>query len=239
MKSLLELKGITVHYGKALALDDISINVGEGEIVTIIGSNGAGKSTTLKAIAGLVHLTTGEIFFEGNQIDREPPEMMVKSGISYCMEGRRLFPNMSVLENLEMGAITRKDRDGIKADLKSMFERFPILEERRSQKAGTLSGGQQQMLTIGRALMSKPRLLLMDEPSLGLAPMVVADVARIVKELNKTGLSVLLVEQNAQMALALASRGYVLEVGSVIAEGDAEPLRDNAYVRRAYLGVCE
>jgi branched-chain amino acid transport system ATP-binding protein len=239
MKSLLELRGITVHYGKALALDDISIDVGEGEIVTIIGSNGAGKSTTLKAIAGLVHLTTGEIFFEGNQIDREPPEMMVRSGISYCMEGRRLFPNMTVLENLEMGAIARKDRDGIKADLKSMFERFPILEERRSQKAGTLSGGQQQMLTIGRALMSKPRLLLMDEPSLGLAPMVVADVARIVKELNKTGLSVLLVEQNAQMALALASRGYVLEVGSVIAEGDAEPLRDNAYVRRAYLGVCE
>lgn len=239
MKSLLELRGITVHYGKALALNDISIDVGEGEIVTIIGSNGAGKSTTLKAIAGLVHLTSGEISFDGRRIDKEPPEMMVRTGISYCMEGRRLFPNMTVLENLEMGAIARKDRDVIKVDLKGIFERFPILEERRTQKAGTLSGGQQQMLTIGRALMSKPRMLLMDEPSLGLAPMVVADVARIVRELNQTGLSVLLVEQNAQMALALASRGYVLEVGNVIAEGEAEPLRDNDYVKRAYLGVCD
>lgn len=239
MKSLLELKSVTVHYGKALALNDVSIAVGEGEIVTIIGSNGAGKSTTLRAIAGLVRLTSGEIWFDGKRIDRDAPERMVKTGISYCMEGRRLFPNMTVLENLDMGAISRKDREGIKKDLKSVFERFPILEERRSQKAGTLSGGQQQMLTIGRALMSKPRLLLMDEPSLGLAPMVVADVARIVKELNGLGLGVLLVEQNAQMALALASRGYVLEVGNVIVEGDAEPLRENDFVKSAYLGICE
>ena len=239
MKSLLELKSVTVHYGKALALNDVSIAVGEGEIVTIIGSNGAGKSTTLRAIAGLVRLTSGEIWFDGKRIDKDAPERMVKTGISYCMEGRRLFPNMTVLENLDMGAISRKDREGIKKDLKSVFERFPILEERRSQKAGTLSGGQQQMLTIGRALMSKPRLLLMDEPSLGLAPMVVADVARIVKELNESGLGVLLVEQNAQMALALASRGYVLEVGNVIVEGDAEPLRENDFVKIAYLGICE
>lgn len=239
MKSLLELKSVTVHYGKALALNDVSIAVGEGEIVTIIGSNGAGKSTTLRAIAGLVRLTSGEIWFDGKRIDKDAPERMVKTGISYCMEGRRLFPNMTVLENLDMGAISRKDREGIKKDLKSVFERFPILEERRSQKAGTLSGGQQQMLTIGRALMSKPRLLLMDEPSLGLAPMVVADVARIVKELNESGLGVLLVEQNAQMALALASRGYVLEVGNVIVEGDAEPLRENDFVKSAYLGICE
>jgi len=239
MKSLLELKGVTVHYGKALAINEVSINVGEGEIVTIIGSNGAGKSTTLRAIAGLVKLGEGEIWFDGRRIDRDKPEKMVRNGISFCMEGRRLFPNMSILENLQMGAVSRKDKEGIKRDLKSTFELFPILEERKSQKAGDLSGGQQQMLTIGRALMSSPRLLLMDEPSLGLAPKVVADVAGIIKELNETGLSVLLVEQNAEMALALATRGYVFEVGNVAVEGDAESLRENEHVRKAYLGIFE
>jgi len=239
MKPTLELKNVTVHYGKAIALSDVSLTVNEAEIVTMIGSNGAGKSTTLRVIAGLVRPTSGEVWFEGQRIDRNAPEKMVRTGISYCMEGRRLFPNMTVLENLEMGAITRKDREGIRKDLKDIFGRFPILEERRGQKAGTLSGGQQQMLTIGRALMSKPRLLLMDEPSLGLAPLVVEEVARTVKELNETGLSVLLVEQNAQMALSLATRGYVLEVGSVIAEGGAGPLRENDFVRSAYLGICE
>jgi len=233
---LLELKDIVVHYEKAEALRGVSIGVNEGEIVTIIGSNGAGKTTTLKAIAALVRRTSGEIWFEGQRIDGLPPEKIAKRDIGFCMEGRRLFPVMTVLENLEMGAYCRRDKD-IKRDLENIFDQFPVLRERRRQKAGTLSGGEQQMLTIGRALMSKPKLLLVDEPSLGLAPMIVADIAKIFKELNRTGLTVLLVEQNAQMALGLAHRGYILEVGKVTTEGDAKLLRNNDHIRQVYLGV--
>jgi len=232
---LLELKDIVVHYEKAEALRGVSIGVNEGEIVTIIGSNGAGKTTTLKAIAALVRPTSGEIWFEGQRIDGLPPEKIAKRNIAFCMEGRRLFPFMTVLENLEMGAYCRRDKD--KRDLENIFDLFPVLRERQRQKAGTLSGGEQQMLTIGRALMSKPKLMLVDEPSLGLAPMVVADLAKTFKELNRIGLTVLLVEQNAQMALSLAHRGYILEVGKITTEGDSQLLRNNDHVRQVYLGV--
>lgn len=232
---LLELKDIVVHYEKAEALRGVSIGVNEGEIVTIIGSNGAGKTTTLKAIAALVRPTSGEIWFEGQRIDGLPPEKIAKRDIAFCMEGRRLFPFMTVLENLEMGAYCRRDKD--KRDLENIFDLFPVLRERQRQKAGTLSGGEQQMLTIGRALMSKPKLMLVDEPSLGLAPMVVADLAKTFKELNRIGLTVLLVEQNAQMALGLAHRGYILEVGKIATEGDSQLLRNNDHVRQVYLGV--
>lgn len=233
----LELKHIAVYYEKAEALKDISINVAEGEIVVIIGSNGAGKTTTLKSIAGLVHPTRGEIWFEGHRIDGEPPEKMVSKGISISMEGRRLFPFMTTLENLQMGAFRRRDKDEIRHDLESAFETFPVLEKSQKQKAGTLSGGEQQMLAIARALMSRPKLLLLDEPSLGLAPIVVAHLAKTVKKLNEKGLTILLVEQNAEMALTLAHRGYVIEVGRITMEGDSQTLRGNDYVREAYLGI--
>lgn len=234
---LLEVKHLVVHYGKAEALKEISINVGKGELVTIIGSNGAGKTTTLRTIAALIRATSGEIWFDGDKIDKLTPEKVATRGISICMEGRRLFPFMTVLENLEMGAYCRRDKGNIKRDLDSTFDLFPVLRERRRQKAGTLSGGEQQMLAIGRALMVSPKLLLLDEPSLGLAPIVVADLAKTFKELNRMGLTVLLVEQNAQMALGLAHKGYVLEVGKITLEGDSQSLRGNDYVRRAYLGV--
>lgn len=233
---LLELKNVTVHYEKAEALKKVSVSVDEGEVVTIIGSNGAGKTTTLRVIYALVRPTSGEIWFEGQRIDGLSPEKIARRGIGFCMEGRRLFPYMTVLENLQMGAFCRRDKD-IKRDLEKIFETFPILRERQRQKAGTLSGGEQQMLTIGRALASRPRLLLVDEPSLGLAPLVVAEVARTVKELNRAGLTILLVEQNAQMALSLAQRGYVIEVGKITTEGDSQSLRGNDHVRRAYLGI--
>ena len=233
---LLQIKNIRIHYEKAEALKYISLDVAEGEIVTIIGSNGAGKTTTLKSIAGLLHLTSGEIHFDGKRIDKRRPEEFIKMGISFCMEGRRLFPFMTVLENLEMGAFSSRNKGDIGNDLEDIFQRFPRLRERKRQKAGTLSGGEQQMLAIGRALMSKPKLLLLDEPSLGLAPMVVADLGKALKKLNQTGLTILLVEQNAQMALTIADRGYVLEVGKIIAEGDTVALRGNDMVRKAYLG---
>jgi branched-chain amino acid transport system ATP-binding protein len=234
---LLELKDIAVYYGKAQALKGISLKVDEGEIVVIIGSNGAGKTTTLKSIAGLVRPAQGEIWLEGRRIDGQPPEKVVREGISICMEGRRLFPFMTVLENLHMGAFRRRDRGGIRSDLESVFGTFPVLEKRQKQKAGTLSGGEQQMVAIARALMSRPRLLLLDEPSLGLAPKVVEDVERTVEALNKTGLTILLVEQNAEMALALAHRGYVLEVGNITVAGDGQALRGNDHVQKFYLGI--
>lgn len=234
---LLEVKHLTVHYGKAEALKDVSVAADEGEIVTIIGSNGAGKTTTLKSIAALIRLTSGEIWFEGHRIDRRPPEEMVRRGISFCMEGRRLFPFMTVIENLEIGAFCRRDKEQINRDLENIFDRFPVLGERRKQKAGTLSGGQQQMLAITRALMSRPKLLLLDEPSLGLGPMIVSDLAKTIKELSDTGLSVLLVEQNAQMSLRLAHRGYVLEVGKITLGGDCQSLRGNSHIKEAYLGA--
>lgn len=234
---LLEMKNVFVHYEKAEALKDVSIKVIEREVVTIIGPNGAGKTTTLKSIAALVRLTRGEIRFEGHRIDGCRPEEMVRKGISICMEGRRLFPFMTVLENLQMGAFCRHDKDEIDRDNERVWDLFPQLGERKKQKAGTLSGGEQQMLTIGRALMSRPKLLLLDEPSLGLAPLIVGELAKTVKELNKTGLTVLLVEQNAQMALRIAHKGYVLEVGKMIMEGDAQYLRESDHVRQAYLGT--
>jgi branched-chain amino acid transport system ATP-binding protein len=234
---LLELKNIVVHYARAEALKGVSINVDEGEIVTIIGPNGAGKTTTLKTIAALNHPTSGEIWFDGDRIDKLPPDKMIERGIGFCMEGRRLFPFMTVLENLQMGAFSRRDKDKIGHDLESTFNRFPALRERKEQKAGTLSGGEQQMLTIGRALMSRPKLLLLDEPSLGLAPMIVASLAKTIKELNAAGLTILLVEQNARMALRVGHRGYVLEVGKIILEGDCQSLSKDKRVKQAYLGI--
>ena len=234
---ILEVKDLVVRYGNAVALSNVSVNVCEGEIVTIIGANGAGKTTTLKAIAGLVRPTSGEIWFRGEKVDKSPAHRMIEKGIGICMEGRRLFPNMSVVENLEMGAYWRKDKDQISGDMENVFQLFPVLRDRSNQNAGALSGGEQQMLTIGRALMSNPQLLLLDEPSLGLAPLVVARLADVIKELNNRGLTVLLVEQNARMALALAHRGYVLEVGHITAEGDSQSLRSDQRVRKAYLGI--
>ncbi|MFC1950421.1 ABC transporter ATP-binding protein [Chloroflexota bacterium] len=234
---LLEVKNISVHYARAEALKGVSMNVDEGEVVTIIGANGAGKSTTLRTIASLSHPTSGEIWFNGNRIDKLPPQALITKGIGFCMEGRRLFPFMTVSENLQMGALWRKDKSEIDHDLEYVLGLFPVLQERRSQKAGTLSGGEQQMLTIGRALMSKPKLLMLDEPSLGLAPKIVADLGRTVKELNKTGLTILLVEQNARMALGCSNRGYALEVGKIVSEGSCEMLREDEKIKQAYLGL--
>lgn len=231
---MLEVKNINVNYGKARVLKDVSITVKDGEIITVIGSNGAGKSTTLKTIAGLVQPLSGEIWFQGSRIDKCSPEEIVNKGISFCMEGRRLFPFMTVVENLEMGAFICRDKDRIGANIEKAFERFPRLRERRTQKAGTLSGGEQQILAIGRALMSSPKLLLLDEPSLGLAPMIIVDIEKITREL---GIATLIVEQNAQMALRLAHRGYVLQVGEIILEGDSKLLQENSFVKQAYLGI--
>jgi branched-chain amino acid transport system ATP-binding protein len=235
---LLDVKSLTVHYVKAEALKNVSINVGEGEVVTIIGTNGAGKTTLLKSIAGLVPtITAGEIWCDGQRIDGLAANEVAKSGVKLCMEGRRVFPYMTVLENLELGAFIRQDKNEIRHDLEGVLKRFPVLDRRRSQKAGTLSGGEQQMLAIGRAIMSRPKLLALDEPSLGLAPLVVSELGKIINDLNDSGLTVLLVEQNAQMAMRLAHRGYVLEVGEITLSGDAQFLSKNDYVKRAYLGV--
>jgi branched-chain amino acid transport system ATP-binding protein len=236
-KLLLSIRNVAVHYEKVAAVKNISIEMKEGEIVTLIGANGAGKSTTLRAISGLNHPTTGEIWFDGRRIDRLPPEKINKAGIAQVPEGRRVFPYMTVLENLEMGAYLRRDGDGIKRDLDDVvFRHFPILVKRKNQLAGTLSGGEQQMLAMGRALMSNPRLLLMDEPSLGLSPLLVQEIARIIKEVHKAGRTIVLVEQNARLALNLAQRGYVMETGRIVLEGDTGDLRDNENVKKTYLG---
>ena len=233
---LLDVKDITVHYHKVVAVRDISIEVEEGGVVTLIGANGAGKSTTLRAISGLKHPTTGEIWFKGQRIDRLPPEKINKMGIAQVPEGRRIFPQMTVLENLHMGAFLRKDVDGINRDLEGVFEHFPILKERQKQAGGTLSGGEQQMLAMGRALMSNPKLLLMDEPSLGLSPIMCAEIAKIIKDIHAEGRTIVLVEQNARLALALAQKGYVLETGNIVLHGDTKELRENEQVKKAYLG---
>ena len=234
--TVLELKDVNTYYGSIHALKGISIEVGEGEVVTLIGANGAGKSTTLRSINGLNRPRRGTISFQGRDITSTPADQVVKMGISQAPEGRRLFPRMSVLENLEMGAFQRKDRSGIRQDRDRVFELFPRLQERRHQKAGTLSGGEQQMCAIGRALMARPKLLLLDEPSMGLAPIFVERIFEIVKEINEQGTPILLVEQNALMALDVADRGYVLETGQVALEGPAKDLRQNEQVRKTYLG---
>jgi len=233
---ILELKGVHTFYGSIEALKGISIDVREGEIVTLIGSNGAGKSTTLRSINGLNHPREGSIRFQGRDITSESPHEIVKMGVAQSPEGRRLFPRMSVFENLEMGAFQRSDRRGIREDMDRVFELFPRLQERKSQKAGTLSGGEQQMCAIGRALMARPQLLMLDEPSMGLAPIFVERIFETIVEVNKQGTPILLVEQNALMALDVAKRGYVLETGTIALADDAKKLRENEQVRKTYLG---
>ncbi len=233
---LLKIDRAVVHNKKVAALKRISMAVPEGGIVTIIGANGAGKSTTLRAISGLVKLTSGEIRYDGHRIDGLAPEKIVALGIAQVPEGRRVFPELTVLENLNIGAFLRHDTAGVAQDLEAVFGHFPRLRERSGQWAKTLSGGEQQMLAIGRALMSGPKLLLLDEPSLGLSPILVEEIAKIIVEINKRGVPVVLVEQNAEMALRLADYAYVLETGAIAIEGGASDLHENDHVRRAYLG---
>jgi branched-chain amino acid transport system ATP-binding protein len=235
--ALLEVSDIHTYYGNIEALKGISLTVEEGEIVTLIGSNGAGKSTTLRSIAGLTPPRTGSIRFDGREIGDTAPQDIVSMGISLSPEGRHIFPRMSVRENLDLGAYLRKDSNGVKADLERVFELFPRLREREKQKAGTMSGGEQQMLAIGRAMMAQPRLLLLDEPGMGLAPILVERIYETVKEINRQGVTILLVEQNANAALEAAKRGYVLEVGEVALADDASKLLSNPDVQKAYLGT--
>lgn len=234
---LLQVKDVHVHYQKVAAIKGISLEVGESDFVTLIGSNGAGKSTTLRTISGLEHPSSGEIHFDGKRIDKLPADKIVKLGIAHVPEGRRVFKGLTVTENLLLGAFVRDDKEEIEKDIEKVFEHFPRLRERKNQMAKTMSGGEQQMLAIGRALMSRPRLLLLDEPSLGLAPIVVQDIARIMVDINKQGVSIVLVEQNAELALELARHGYVLETGTIALEGEASGLMDNEHVRKAYLGI--
>ena len=236
MGTMLKIDDINVYYGAIHAIKGISLEVNEGEIVTLIGANGAGKSTTLRTISGLLKPKTGTMTFEGKNIAGVPAHNIVKAGISQVPEGRRIFAEMSVMENLDLGAFIRKDKDGIQKDLKMVFERFPRLEERKNQEAGTLSGDEQQMLAMGRALMSRPRLLLLDEPSMGLAPLLIREIFSIIQDINKTGTTILLVEQNANMALSIANRAYVLETGRITLSGDAKELAASEDVRKAYLG---
>ena len=234
---LLEVRGATVHYHKVAALRGVSMDVPDGSVVTIIGANGAGKSTLLRAISGLESLSEGEIRFDGRRIDGTPPERVVALGVAQVPEGRRIFPDLTVQENLYTGAYLRRDREGVGRDLDGVFNHFPRLKERRRQWAKTLSGGEQQMLAIGRALMSNPRVLLLDEPTIGLSPVLVMEMARIIREIHERGVPVVLVEQNAELALTLADYAYVLEIGSVALHGPAHDLHENEHVRRAYLGA--
>ena len=233
---MLKIDNIDVHYGATHALKGISLEVNEGEIVTLIGANGAGKSTTLRTISGLLKPKTGSITFLGQSIAGVRAHEIVKKGISQVPEGRRVFAEMTVMENLDLGAFVRKDKAGIQQDLKHVFELFPRLEERKNQSAGTLSGGEQQMLAMGRALMSRPKLLLLDEPSMGLAPLLIKEIFNIIVDINKSGTTVLLVEQNANMALSIANRAYVLETGRITLSGKAQDLAASEDVRKAYLG---
>ena len=234
---MLNLKNVVVHYGGVEALQDVSIAAEKGSITTLIGSNGAGKSTCLRAISGLVPLTSGEIKFEGNRIDGMPPVKIVKLGIAHVPEGKRLFSKMSVLDNLLTGAFLRKDKAGVEKDLEKAIGYFPILGEKLRKPASTLSGGQQQMLAFGRALLSNPKLFLFDEPSLGLAPIIVREIGERIRQLANEGYTIILVEQNATMALELANEAYVLETGKVIMEDDAKRLKNNDYVKKVYLGI--
>ena len=233
---ILELDDVHTYYGSIHAIKGVTLDVYDGEVVTLIGANGAGKSTTLRSINGLNHPRKGSIRFQGRDITQESPHDVVKMGISQSPEGRRLFPRMSVMENLEMGAFQRNDKSGIKESLDRVFELFPRLQERKNQRAGTMSGGEQQMCAIGRALMAQPKLLLLDEPSMGLAPIFVERIFEIVVEINKQGTPILLVEQNALMALDVANRGYVMETGVIALADDAKALAQNEQVRKTYLG---
>jgi branched-chain amino acid transport system ATP-binding protein len=235
---LLEIENITLLYGRIQALHGISLEVAEGEIVALIGANGAGKSTTMRAISGLRPVASGAIRFNGEDITRLRADLRVVRGVSQSPEGRGIFPGMTVLENLEMGAYTRKDRAAVNADLDRVFGLFPRLQERRRQAGGTLSGGEQQMLAVGRALMSQPKLMLLDEPSMGLAPMLIQQIFEIVTEINQQGTTILLVEQNAQQALSRAHRGYVLETGRIVRSGTGAELLHDPAVKEAYLGVA-
>jgi len=233
---MLEIKNLNVHYGVIHALKDVSLKVNKGEIVTLIGANGAGKTTTLRTISGLNKATSGEILLEGNDITNVPAPQRVKMNVSQVPEGRRIFPDMSVLENLELGAFLRNDKAEIKKDIENIYNLFPILGNRKKQLAGTLSGGEQQMLAMGRALMSRPKILLLDEPSMGLAPLLVREIFDIIKNINSTGTTILLVEQNARMALSIAHRAYVIETGSIVMSGTGEELSKSNDIQNAYLG---
>lgn len=236
MAALLDIKDLRAGYGVIEVLKGISIHVDPGEIVTVIGANGAGKTTTLMCISGIVKSRGGSIQFAGNDLTRVPAHDIVKLGLAQSPEGRKIFPRLTVLENLQMGAFTRKDEAGIKSDIEKAYHYFPILKDRQKQLGGTLSGGEQQMLAIARALMARPKLLLLDEPSLGLAPMIVVKIFQVIRELNKEGMSVLLVEQNARMALKLAHRGYVMETGSITFTDRADVLLNDPRIQAAYLG---
>ena len=233
---LLKVENLETHYGKVAALKSISFEAREGQIVTLLGSNGAGKSTTLRTISGLIKPSAGKVFFCGEDITNMPPYEIVKRGLVHLPEGRHIFKDLTVTENLELGSYTLKDNRERKRRLKKVFERFPILEQRGKQPGGTLSGGEQQMLAIGRGLMSDPKLLLMDEPSMGIAPLIVRDITKIIKQLHDEGTTILLVEQNAKMALGLADYGYVLDVGDIVLQGKGADLREDEKVVKAYLG---
>jgi len=235
---MLRISDLSIYYGKSIALRSVTLEVGDGEIVSLLGANGAGKSTALRTISGLLTPRTGEITFLGEKISGLPPHKVVRKGISHCPEGRRIFPDLTVYENLVMmGAYLRSDKKEVMESLENIYSLFPKLKERINQRGGTLSGGEQQMLAIGRALMSKPKLLLLDEPSLGLAPSAVQDLARRIREINESGVTVLLVEQNARMALGISDRAYVLEVGKIALSGKAKDLIQVDQVRKAYMGM--
>lgn len=234
--AMLEIKDLEVYYGMIQAIKGISFEVNEGEVIALIGANGAGKTTILHTISGLIAPKKGSITFEGQEITKIPAHKIVENGLAQVPEGRRVFPSLSVLQNLKLGAYTRKDKKEIDDTLKRIYERFPRLEERKNQPAGTLSGGEQQMLAMGRALMSKPRIILMDEPSMGLSPIFVNEIFDIIKQVSASGTTVLLVEQNAKKALSIADRGYVLETGKIVKEGKASDLLNDEAVKKAYLG---
>ena len=234
--ALLEIKDLEVNYGVIKAIKGVSFDVNEGEIIALIGANGAGKTTILHTITGLIQAKKGSIVFDGKELTKTPPHKIVSMGMAHVPEGRRIFQQLSVLENLKLGAYTRKDKSEIASTLKMVYERFPRLEERKNQVAGTLSGGEQQMLAMGRALMSKPSIILMDEPSMGLSPLLVSEIFDIIKVINESGTTVLLVEQNAKKALSIADRAYVLETGKITLSGDAKDLINDESVKKAYLG---
>lgn len=233
---MLEVKNLSVHYGMIQAVRNVDFTVNEGEIVSLIGANGAGKSTILKTLSGLIHPSEGEIVYLGEDIASTSAKKIVEKGLVQVPEGRHVFPGLTVKENLELGAFLRKDKEEIQKDMEAVFERFPILKERKDQDAQTLSGGEQQMLAMGRALMSRPKLLLLDEPSMGLAPIFIREIFKIIQEIQKTGTTVLLIEQNAKMALSISNRAYVLETGSVVLSGTGQELLESDEIQKAYLG---